>query len=374
MAGLLFGIAVTGCENAKRGVGADVSTAGQPLDASASHQSDGAASHAGLTEEEQKIESGKASYVRYCTLCHGEDAVGYAADHANQLRNPAFLASASDHFLHFAIRYGRPGTPMGAFWNKLGGPLDEEGVSNLILYLRSLSQVDTSDTVVSGDIRRGGALFNTHCKACHGDQGQGGSAPSLSNPNFLATATDGFLRYAIEYGRPQTPMMPYAGRLDAQQIGDLTRYIRSWARNVDYASPVGEVVPKLTDLILNPAGAPPQFRLRTERYVDLDQVAHALKSHERIVLLDARVKSDWIASHIPGAYPAPFYDTVDAELLKALPREGTWIIIYCSCPHAASNKLMDALRELGFGRTAVIDEGFLEWTRRKYPTTFGRNE
>jgi hypothetical protein len=43
---------------------------------------------------------------------------------------------------------------------------------------------------------------------------------------FLAAASDAFIRYAIEYGRPDTEMEP-AG-LTEQEVADVIAYIRQW--------------------------------------------------------------------------------------------------------------------------------------------------
>jgi rhodanese-related sulfurtransferase len=164
-------------------------------------------------------------------------------------------------------------------------------------------------------------------------------------------------------------MSRFKDKLDTAAIDDVTVFIRAWARNIEDLAPQGEVVAPLSALVLNPTGNAPEFLLRDQRYVPAVQVESALRSHARMVLLDARPKSDWFKSHIPGAYPAPFYDEHD-PLFKALPAD-TWIVAYCSCPHAASGQLVDSLRAAGFEKTAVLDEGILEWARRKYPITFG---
>jgi cytochrome c oxidase cbb3-type subunit 3 len=54
-----------------------------------------------------------------------------------------------------------------------------------------------------------------------------------------------------------------------------------------------------------------------------------------------------------------------------LPKDGTWIVAYCACPHAASDYVINNLRELGFENTAVIDEGILVWTAMGLPVTAG---
>jgi mono/diheme cytochrome c family protein/rhodanese-related sulfurtransferase len=313
---------------------------------------------------------GRALYDRYCALCHGAGAVGYAADNASQLANRTFLATASDEFLRIAIERGRPGTPMSAFGAAHGGPLHHREIDLVIAYLRSLQRVDpvdVDDRVVEGDSDRGRAVFAARCASCHGERGEGKTAISLNNPIFLATTTPGFIGHAIEHGRPGTPMPAFGGVLSAQQIDDVTSLIGSWGRSVSPSAPVAGVeLPPLDRIVIHPDGPRPSFTLREGRYVPADDVAKALESGARMILLDARPLSDWHRGHIPGAYPTPFYDELDA-LAAALPRDGTWIIAYCACPHAASGKVVDALRARGFTGTAVLDEGILVWQERGYP-------
>jgi cytochrome c oxidase cbb3-type subunit 3 len=104
----------------------------------------------------------------------------------------------------------------------------------------------------------------------------------------------------------------------------------------------------------------------------VEEVKAALQAGARMVLLDARPTSDWLKSHIPGALPVPFYEP--KKMIESLPRDGTWIIAYCACPHAASGKVMDTLRAQGFSNTAVLDEGVLVWAARGYPMTLGLTE
>ncbi len=316
-----------------------------------------------------RVQRGRVTYVRYCALCHRADGLGYAADHANALANQQFLAVASPAFLRSAIVDGRPGTPMSAWGRVHGGPLDDRTVDDLVVFLRSrarVPRVDVENVHVSGhpdDVR---ALWIERCKNCHGATGEGSTtATSLTHPNFLHTVSDGYLRYTITHGRPGTPMQSFPA-LPAQTVDDLVALIRSMQHFPGPPPPPNyEPPPGLDHLVLNPTGGPPSFTLREGRFVSSADVAQALHDGRRMVILDARATSDWSRSHIAGALPFPFYDIQD--MTGRLPHDGTWILAYCACPHAASGHVVDELRTRHFANTAVIDEGIGFWESHGYP-------
>src|SRR5690606_2767269 len=105
------------------------------------------------------------------------------------------------------------------------------------------------------------------------------------------------------------------------------------------------------------------------RFVPAAQVKRELERGARMVIIDARATSDWLSRRIPGAIPVPYYELSD--ILDDLPRDGAWMVAYCGCPHAASGRVVDALREHGFTNTAVLDEGIHFWEQQGYPTTSG---
>ncbi len=320
------------------------------------------------------VAEGRELYDRYCKLCHAEGGKGYASDDANQLSNAEFLSTATDGFLMIAIDQGRPGTPMAAYGKRFGGPLGHAEEAKIVTYLRSLqtkASVRLEPTPVRGDAVAGASVYAERCSTCHGDKAQGESALSLSNPVFLMSAPDAFLRHAIVHGRPGTPMPAFGEDLAPKAIDDVTAFLRSLTRNVE-AAPRGELPPSFDQAVIHPNGPEPEFPpLREGRYVPAEAVKDALAKGAKMVLLDARPTSEWLNSHIPGALPVPYYDP--DRMTSKLPRDGTWILAYCGCPHAASGKVMDTLRAQGFPRTAVIDEGIFEWIRRGYPVTFGKS-
>lgn len=315
---------------------------------------------------------GEALYAKYCALCHGDRGQGYSADNATALANQEFLRTATDPFLWTAIERGRPGTPMSAFGEAEGGPLAADEIRLLIGHMRSFQtepSIELSEAPVTGDPEAAKAVYKDRCSGCHGLEGEGRSAVSLNNPLFLATASDAFIRHAIELGRPNTTMPAFGSTLEPRVIDDLTALVRSWARTAPDATS-GEIPPSFEQVVINPDGPVPSFSpLREGRYVPADELHAALQAKSKIILLDARPTSDWIKSHIPGALPVPFYDA--DKMIASLPKDGTWIVSYCGCPHAASGKVMDALRAAGFPNTAVLDEGIFVWMKRGYPTTTG---
>ena len=322
-----------------------------------------------VVDESDSPTRGRELYARYCALCHGPEGQGYAADNANALANPELLATATDSFLRVAIVRGRVGTPMSAFGHRFGGPLSGPDVENLIEFIRgwqTAPSVPLPSTRIRGDAARGRELYAEHCAQCHGPEGQGKSAPTLDTPTFHATVSDAFIRYAIEHGRSGTPMPGFASQLSPEQLDDLTVFVRSLRRNAQR-----QVARKLPDvpLVIHPKGPQPDFALRDDLYVPAAQVKAALDAGARMVIADARPQSDYLEFRITGAISLPFY-AVD-EFAEKLPKDGTWILAYCACPHAASGRVARALRDRGFQNTAVIDEGVLVWRQRGYPITEG---
>jgi len=74
----------------------------------------------------------------------------------------------------------------------------------------------------------GGALYASHCSACHGDKGGGGVGVPLSLPSFLESVDDGFLAKTIRHGRPGR-VMPAFSKLSDAQIDAIVGHIRGWS-------------------------------------------------------------------------------------------------------------------------------------------------
>lgn len=183
-----------------------------------------------------EVRRGRTHYEKMCRLCHGEDGEGYLSPRANALTNNEFLMSATDEFLRVAITEGRPKTKMSAFGSEFGGPLKNNDISDLIAFLRSyqdnLSEPLKTQWVSSEnnpDLTSGKKLYKQECAKCHGELGEGDTALSLNNPTFLITASDAYLRYAIEKGRSDTLMLAYENVFTPQEITNLVAVIRGFS-------------------------------------------------------------------------------------------------------------------------------------------------
>jgi len=303
-----------------------------------------------------------AMYLALCAHCHGPEATGYAADHAPSLVNPTFLESASDFYLHRSIEQGRPGTSMAAYAKSVGGPLDPAAIDRLVGWIRSHGPPARDlAPVAAGDSARGRASYVSRCQSCHGDDRRRGDDVMLANAGFLAVASDAFIQHAILEGRPGTAMVSFRGTLGPSEIADIVAYLRSLARPLDHSrlpAPTGK-----EPLFAYPHGRAPQFAIRDNRFVGVDEVDRALQQRRKLVIIDARPESEWMTTHISSAVSIPHYQL---RRLEEIPKDA-WVVAYCACPHHLSGVVVDSLRARGYPHAFVLDEGILEWERRGYP-------
>ena len=77
-------------------------------------------------------------------------------------------------------------------------------------------------------IKAGGQIYNQNCIICHQADaiGKPGMAPSLTNKELLATASDEFFLTTIRDGRPGTTM-PYFAHLEEGRIKAIVAFLRS---------------------------------------------------------------------------------------------------------------------------------------------------
>lgn len=305
----------------------------------------------------------KQTYGKFCAPCHGADLKGYVADHAPSLVNQTFLESATDAYIRQSIALGRPGTSMPAYTKQRGGPLDTAQIDGLVAYIRSRGVVSLAlAPVAKGEPTRGAPIYNEYCKTCHGDASVRGEAIHLANQTFQQLATDSFIRYAVEKGRPGTKMLGFGTVLRPQQLDDVVAYVRALGKG----QTMNQLLPAPTGkepLVVNPKGKDPTFKIRDSKFVSVDEVARELAAGKKMIIIDARPPSDWMRVHITGAVSLPYHEL---PRLDVVPKDVA-TIAYCACPHHLSGIVIDELIKRGHKKAYVLDEGINVWHQKKYP-------
>lgn len=131
----------------------------------------------------------------------------------------------------------------------------------------SLSMSAQADVALA---KQGETVFNTFCVACHQPKGEGkpGVAPSLTSPEFLASASTRFLRTTISEGRAGTAMIAWKPVLGEKKIDAVIAYLRSFAK--------GTAGAKVAKVDAEPA-AKGDVKLGQARFEEICQGCHAAK-------------------------------------------------------------------------------------------------
>ena len=183
--------------------------------------------------------AGETTYATYCASCHGAKGEGYASGGSGPgIGLEGFLKTASDDYIFKTVKYGRIGTAMRPFLGAEGlANLSESDVHDIIAHLRATAgpgaappepATPAAGVLASGDPAEGKVLYDANCLACHqpGGTGKIGLAPSIRNRDFLALASDEFIRNTIQRGRPGTAMPPRPD-LNDKQVGHIIAWLRS---------------------------------------------------------------------------------------------------------------------------------------------------
>ena len=207
-------------------------------------------------------------YTQNCAGCHGVDGRLGAA---RSLNDPLYLAFVTDDEMRHVISKGRVGTNMPAFSEQAGGHLTDHQIELLVTTMRSHwskpddfkgvelpsysvdERATTSGPSVAvtnhmsaevGDAVRGAATFKTYCASCHGTNGDGGSAGSVVDPNFLNLVSDQGLRTTVVVGRADMGKPDWRGNIpghpmSAQEIADVVAWLAAHRPGTNVAANKG---------------------------------------------------------------------------------------------------------------------------------------
>lgn len=136
-----------------------------------------------IAQDAKALTTGKRIFINNCAMCHGSDARG-GRGFPNLSDSDWQWPNSPDDIL-LTLREGRQ-----AAMPALAGPMESEtGISEVVVYVQSLSGMQVSDALASAGKKR----FDVFCAACHGAGGKGN--PALGAPNL----TDDIWLYGNEF-------------------------------------------------------------------------------------------------------------------------------------------------------------------------------
>ena len=88
----------------------------------------------------------------------------------------------------------------------------------------------------------------SNCSSCHGENGEGISAPALNSKEFLESVSDDQMHHIVQSGVPGTSMPAwwdeFGGPLTDDEIAALVAYVRAWEKSApsrpDWRNPGGK--------------------------------------------------------------------------------------------------------------------------------------
>jgi mono/diheme cytochrome c family protein len=185
-------------------------------------------------------------YAQNCSGCHGADGRLGAA---RPLNDPLYLALVGEDALRGMIAQGVPGTSMPAFAQAAGGSLTDPQIDILVkeIKVRWARPEEFKDVMLPpysvqeatatgsgpGNAQHGAVTYTTYCAQCHGADGGGGATGgSVTDPAYLALASDQALRTAVIAGRPDLGKPDWRANLPGrplspQDISDVVAWLVS---------------------------------------------------------------------------------------------------------------------------------------------------
>lgn len=93
---------------------------------------------------------------------------------------------------------------------------------------KGANNVDETNVVMLSDaeIGEGAALYAKNCIACHGDKGQGGVGPNLTDEYWIHKGGIKDIFYSIKYGWQEKGMKPWKEDFSPSQIAQLASFVR----------------------------------------------------------------------------------------------------------------------------------------------------
>ncbi len=106
--------------------------------------------------------------------------------------------------------------------------MKEAAVAKIAYLAKAANNVDENNVKEDpSKIAAGAAIYNANCVACHGDKGQGGVGPNLTDKFWIHGGSIGNIFKTIKYGVPEKGMISWEKTLNPKQMAELSNYVLS---------------------------------------------------------------------------------------------------------------------------------------------------
>lgn len=196
------------------------------------------------SDEQTKIDNGRALFLVSCAFCHGQNGEGVTATDG-QLVGPS-LVGVGAAAVDFQVGTGRmPMVQPGAQVQKKNPSFSQDEIDELAAYVASLgpgpavpdeSQYSTAgmtDDEKQQAITRGGQIFLTNCTACHNFTGEGGAMPQGGYAPTLLNTDPKYIYEAMLTG-PQSMDTFSNGNISPDDKRAVIAYIESMREQPKY--------------------------------------------------------------------------------------------------------------------------------------------
>ena len=178
-----------------------------------------------IAKDAKALNTGKRIFINNCAMCHGSDARG-GRGFPNLTNNDWQWPNTPEDILT-TLRDGRQ-----AAMPALAGPMESEtGISEVVVYVQSLSGMQVSDALASAGKKR----FDGICAACHGIDGKGNQAlgaPNLTDDVWLYGNEFETMKKGVREGR-NGHMPGHSAILSDTQIRLVGAYVWSLSHDKD---------------------------------------------------------------------------------------------------------------------------------------------
>ncbi len=173
------------------------------------------------------IQSGRATYMAFCSQCHGAGAAGFVG--YPNLLDDDWLWGGDKEAIHFTIAHGiRTDEDFDSRFSEMPAYgrdeiLTQEEISQVTNYIMALSGTPQDASMVSA----GAIIYADNCAACHMDDATGDrelGAPNLADAIWLFGSDYADIRYSVDQSR--FGVMPnWNTRLTESQLAAVTLYV-----------------------------------------------------------------------------------------------------------------------------------------------------